>query len=166
MSKPVKPAALLLVYGEGGHAEEMQRLLTYIFPLDKPKFELVSIVEEEAKDLNEDVKRYNCMHVRDKRTGIKWLSFFQSMTSIIKQALTVCRRYDVRLMITLGPGLAVPVSLFAKLFNVNILHVETCCRFYSKSLTGRFMEILADEFWVQNEELKALYPKARWCGRL
>lgn len=165
-NKTNKEAAILLVCGEGGHTEEMRRLLNRLFGINQAPMKLLSITEQGAKDIREDVERVNCTEVRNKQHGFKLWGLIKTSTSLLHKTFTLLKHNDVRVLLTTGPGLAIPASLLAKFFKVHILHVETNCRFYSKSLTGRFMEVLADDFWIQNEELKALYPNATWCGRL
>ncbi|BDX07653.1 PssD/Cps14F family polysaccharide biosynthesis glycosyltransferase [Planctobacterium marinum] len=165
MVKSKKPA-LLLVYGEGGHAEEMRRLLAAVSESLVARLALVAITEAGAKNIDPRVVRYNVNEVRDKQSGINLVGLLRSLNSLLKQTIHVFSANDVRYVLTTGPGLAIPVALFARLRGIKVLHVETCCRFYSKSITGRFMALLASEFWVQNEELLTLYPKAKYCGRL
>lgn len=166
MSNSDKPSALLLVYGEGGHAEQMRRLINYLPVSIHAPLETVVITESGAKNMERAATRINCSQVRDKTRGIRVMSALKNTWSLMMTTQRLLSRYDIRMIITTGPGLAIPVALVAKLKKVHVLHIETWCRFSSKSLTGRFMELLADDFWVQNQELKALYPKAHWCGRL
>ncbi|MGE3591200.1 MAG: PssD/Cps14F family polysaccharide biosynthesis glycosyltransferase [Arcobacter sp.] len=79
----------------------------------------------------------------------------------------VKQTHNIRLVITTGPGIGVLAGLYFKWFSsARIIHIETWSRFYSKSLTGRVMYHIADDFLVQNEELLELYPKAIYKGRL
>lgn len=158
--------ALLLVYGEGGHAEEMRRLLATMPELSESSLKLLAITEPGAKDICDEVNRFNCAEVRDKQQGLKIVSAVKSVLKLLSLVRMLVKKYDIRFLLTTGPGLAIPVALYAKFKKIHILHVETCCRFYSKSLTGKCMEKLADDFWVQNEELLKIYPDAKWCGRL
>lgn len=164
--KSFQSPALLLVYGEGGHAEEMRRLLDNLSDGLFSELSLVAITEAGAKDIHSDIVRHNVTEVRDKQKGIRIFSLFKSLWILFRQLYQVFARNNVRFVITTGPGLAIPVSLYARFKGIQVLHVETCCRFYSKSLTGKFMEKLATDFWVQNEELLSLYPDAKYCGRL
>lgn len=166
MNKCQKPQAMLLVYGEGGHAEQMRRLINYLPVSAHTSLEIVVITESGAKNIDRSAIRINCAQVRDKTSGMRLVSAIKSTWALMLTTQRLLNQYDIRLLVTTGPGLAVPVALVAKLNKVKIIHVETFSRFYSKSFTGRFMEKLADEFWIQNEELRAIYPNAQWCGRL
>lgn len=165
MKRNVKQPALLLVYGEGGHAEEMRRLLQAMPELFDSGLKMVAITEPRVKTFA-DIERFACPEVRGKQDGIKLISFLKSILFICRTTFQLLSNYDIRFLLTTGPGLAIPVALLARWKNVQVLHVETCCRFYSKSLTGKFMEKIAHEIWVQNEELLKIYPEAKWCGRL
>ncbi len=75
-------------------------------------------------------------------------------------------KYNIKIIITTGPGMAIPAALVAKLLRVEIIHIETWSRFSTYSLSGRIMYHLADKFYVQNESLLKLYPEAIYSGRL
>jgi UDP-N-acetylglucosamine:LPS N-acetylglucosamine transferase len=81
--------------------------------------------------------------------------------------MKINQKHSVKAVISTGPGISILTALFFKLFTkAKVIHVETWSRFYSKSLTGRILYRLSDFFFVQNEELLKLYPKAIYRGRL
>jgi beta-1,4-N-acetylglucosaminyltransferase len=69
-------------------------------------------------------------------------------------------------VLSAGAGIAVPISVFARLAGVKIIHVESASRVRSLSLTGKIMYRIAHLFFVQWEPLKDRYPKAIYAGRL
>jgi len=162
---------ILIVYGHGGHAEQMTRLLKSIDGMHNRDF--VAIVEKGAKLKDGSLlvlNTHSVIPIRPKNSDesklkLLWqfiLSFFSSFLITSKLLL----KSNVKLMISTGPGIAIPIALVCRLFNCRVIHLETWCRFYSKSFTGKFMYYLATDFWIQNKELASLYPKATYVGRL
>ncbi|MBB2288413.1 polysaccharide biosynthesis protein, partial [Escherichia coli] len=97
-------------------------------------------------------------------------SYFDTLTNMgpikIIQTLLKIKKYNVRCVISNGPGISVITALFFKVFGAKIIHVETWSRFVSKSLTGMAMYYIADVFYVQNKELCKIYKNAIYSGRL
>lgn len=161
---------ILLVCGKGGHAEQMSRLIDHID--NNLNIEYLSIVEKGTKLRNKDIIFDKTVHVMPLRpkdiqnifitTGQSFFSMFQCFTATIYLIV----KYKYKLMISTGPGIAIPVAIICKLFRCRIIHIETWSRFYSKSFAGKYMYKLATDFWVQNKELLLLYPKAKFVGRL
>ncbi|HEQ3516632.1 TPA: polysaccharide biosynthesis protein [Vibrio cholerae] len=74
--------------------------------------------------------------------------------------------YEGDCIISFGPGVAIMPAVIFKLLGRKVIHIETWSRFKSKSMTGKFMYYIADVFYVQNESLLKVYPKAIFSGRL
>ena len=161
----MKVKQILLIYGTGGHTEEARRVLTSIQG-ELNEYEFISICDSDVKkNLTKDF--YLVPSVTDKYSYLKVLlnfpKSFLAMMSVIKQVLN---KYDIEYAISTGPGIGAISAIFLKFYGVKLIHVETNSRFYSKSLTGRMLYFLADYFFIQNEELQALYPRAIYKGRL
>ncbi len=161
---------ILLVCGNGGHAEQMSRLIDQIG--DNLNIKFLSIVEEGTKLKNTNKIFDKTIHVvplRPKAYHNIFITIGRSFFSIFQCfAVTIYLivKYKYRLMISTGPGIAIPIAIMCKLFRCRIIHIETWSRFYSKSWTGKYMYKLATDFWVQNKELLLIYPKAKFVGRL
>jgi beta-1,4-N-acetylglucosaminyltransferase len=70
-----------------------------------------------------------------------------------------------QVVVSTGSEIAIPVFLFAKLFRMKTVFVETITAFENATLTARLLYPLADRFFVQNEEsLRAFGPKAEFHG--
>lgn len=158
--------ALLVVYGEGGHAAEMRRLIENLPGLNSSGLAKVAFTEGKAPSVASFEEHVMCLPLRDKAKGIVVSQAFKAIWLNTRVFWALNRRWDIRLMITTGPGIAVLAALLGRILGIRVLHVETQCRFYSKSMSGRLMYYLSDHFYVQNKELLQLYPKAIWCGRL
>lgn len=160
---------VLLVYGSGGHNEQMKRLLSNMndcFLQSDTPVSFVSLCDEDVKHpITERV--YTVPSVTDKFSYIKLLFKLPLRTLQILRTLHIINKtHPVQYVITTGPGIGVLAGIYFKVTRKKIIHVETWSRFYSKSLTGRFMYSIADHFFIQNKELLKLYPKAQYKGRL
>lgn len=160
---------VLLVYGSGGHNEEMIRLYKQMNELlnhGSCKIEFLSFCDDDVKHV---VTTHATMvpTVTDK---FSYVRLFLKMPYVLMRSFMalygLTRNHKIDFMITTGPGIGVACALFLKFKKVKIISIENCSRFYSKSLTGRAMHFLSDYFLVQNEELLQIYKKAIYKGRL
>jgi len=157
---------ILLVYGSGGHNEQMKRLYNKLL-VKNNNLEFISICDNDVKN-KLTTKVYTITSVTDKFSYINLaLKLPLKIISIVKVLNQIKNENKIDYIISSGPGIAIIVSLFFKFFTkTKIIHIETWSRFYSKSLTGRFMYYIANDFFVQNQELLKLYPNAKYKGRL
>ncbi|WP_024611168.1 PssD/Cps14F family polysaccharide biosynthesis glycosyltransferase [Pseudoalteromonas sp. TB64] len=156
-----KQKITLLIYGEGGHKQEMKLLYNR---LSKSSLEFITLG---TTPINSSILHYELGDVRHKKNRLK--SFFMASIGIIHSCtltIKLCYKYEIVGIISTGPGIAIIPSLILKLFGKKVVFIETFCRFYTRSFTGRIMSKLGCEFWVQNKEQKKLYKNAKFCGRL
>ena len=76
------------------------------------------------------------------------------------------KKYNVLAVVSTGPGIAIVVSLFFKIFLVKIIFIETWSRFNTKSLTGTIMYKISNKFYIQNKSLQSIYPNSIYSGLL
>ena len=160
-----KEKTVILIYGGGGHQEQMTRLLSGLENLNKAEIEFISIC-------NSDVSK----PITDKSYIVSFPLFKKSFGEIYKILLVIPRLFFVtyelvknhrfKYIITTGPGIGAVFSFIMKLLGKRIIYVETWSRFYSRSLSGRICYYFAHYFFIQNRELTPLYPKALFKGRL
>ena len=161
----MKKKAVLLIYGSGGHEAQMKRLVNLI-SVDK-SLGFLAISDNESNSINSVDKTYFIPPLRDKFTPYQ--SFYHSIKSIlssIASSVNIFLNYDVKVIISTGPGISIFPTLIGRALGKKVIFVETWSRFYSKSLAGRVMYFIANDFYVQNKELLSLYPKAKYGGKL
>lgn len=163
----MKEDAIIFLCGTGGHKEQTKRLRLILEEKLKSK-EILSIgILEKNTNLENMDKSYEILPVRDKNCRYKNLYMFpQSVFSSVIITLKILFKYRVKLMISTGPGIAVIPAIIFKIFKKKIIFIETWSRFEKASSTGKFMYRIADYFIIQNIELKEIYPKAIYGGRL
>lgn len=161
----MKTKVILLVYGDGGHKEQMKRLYSKIASLD-PKYEFISI-SEEKRPLNTKIYNYTIPPFRNKYSYIKsFLNIPLMIKKYISTLITINKKYEVMGIISTGPGMIIPISLYYKINNKKIVFIETWSRFETQSLTGKFMYKIADKFYIQNSSLQKIYPNGIYGGLL
>ncbi|XKF02147.1 hypothetical protein LG313_02730 [Pseudoalteromonas mariniglutinosa] len=154
---------LLLIYGRGGHKEQMKRLI--IKMQNQHAFEFVSMAD--VTDEFNATEHLQCPEPRDKFHLWKapWQLAYISAVSFI-QTLKLLKRHKITGIVSTGPGMAVIPSLLFRLLGKKVVYIESWSRFYSASATGLFMYKIANQFYVQNKSMLEKYPKATYSGRL
>lgn len=157
------PKNILFCYGVGGHNTQMDRLISLLQPhLQGAK--IISLSDRLEPPVWAD-EHYVCGELRSKHSHID--SFFSiGPLRIVKSIMKIRSEYSVHGVVSTGPGMCILAALFFKLLGAKVVHVETWSRFKTKSLTGRIMYKLSDQFYVQNESLLGIYPKAIYSGLL
>jgi UDP-N-acetylglucosamine:LPS N-acetylglucosamine transferase len=155
--------AIICNYGTGGHAEQMRRLLSHIQTKG-----FILIAQAPTKPADSRYGEYSKISkVRQEYAGLRGTLAipFLAVAGLIR-TVNLFMRYDIRMLISTGPGVAIIPSTIARLFGAKVLYFESWSRFSSPSLAGLIMYRIADVFFVQNEEIRKFYKKARYMGRL
>ena len=158
---------ILVVLGQGGHTTEMLRLLdmigyrynyAYLISYNDP-------LSEQHIQLPGDIY-YAVMPMRKWHHQQRYyIPLGRILLSILQQFIIVLRvRPDV--VLSTGPGIAIPVSIWARLFGAKVIHIETAARVNRLSTSGRIMYRIAHMFFVQWESMIEHYPRAIYAGRL
>jgi beta-1,4-N-acetylglucosaminyltransferase len=155
---------ILVIYGRGGHQEQMRRLLTHLRQT-APDMKFVSIADVEDK-LNA-MDHFVCPEPRDKFSlwSAPFRLVYSAVISLI-QCLILSYRYDISGIVSTGPGMVVIPSVLFRLMGKPVTFIESWSRFYTGSLTGLVMYRLATQFYVQNKSMLSVFPKAKYAGRL
>lgn len=82
-------------------------------------------------------------------------------------ALWVLSKERPHLIVSTGAEILIPFLLFAKVFRVRVIYVESLARVTTLSRTGKVAYRITDLFLVQSEELAQRYgPKAQYWGSI
>lgn len=155
---------ILVVYGRGGHQEQMRRLLIQLKQVS-PQLKFVSIAD--VPDRLGALEHLACPEPRNKfRSWTAPVTLFYSGIISLIQCIRLLLKYRVSGIVSTGPGMAVFPSIVFRLLGRQVIYIESWSRFYSASLTGRFMYFIANGFYVQNRTMLSTYKKARYSGRL
>ncbi len=163
----MKDRAILIVYGVGGHKEQMKRLLGLLDIKNRTgNVKVVALCEKNAflegiDECNEIPDMRNKYHKSMVFIDVPRSSFI-SMLMVFK----ILKKYNIDYMISSGPGLVLPVAIIFRILNKKIIFLETWSRFKTRSLTGNIMYKISDKFYVQNKSLLELYENAIYSGKL
>lgn len=67
-------------------------------------------------------------------------------------------------VICTGVLATIPMCVIAKLFGKKVIYIESFAKVNTPTNTGKFLYRFADQFYVQWESMKQVYPKAIYLG--
>lgn len=154
----------LLVCGSGGHSA--QGLILYSQLKDRLDCEFLLEKNDPLTGKKiKDAKVYKAMAVRGKKEP--WIVSYGRLLICFFQCIPIFFRAKPDVIISTGPGLAIPISIIGKFFGIKIIFIESWSRVTSKSYAGKALYLFADKFFVQWPDQKEKnYPKATFAGRL
>ena len=162
----MKKNAIILVYGNGGHKEQMRRLYNKIASVSDTELLFIGICEKNSNI--KDIKiNFFVSSIREKYGIIKTL--IRLPVSIVLESyyfMKIISDYNIKLIISTGPGIALIPLILGKILGKKTVFIESWSRFRSASLTGKIVYYFSNEFFIQNRSLKNVYPKAKYSGLL
>lgn len=156
---------ILFVTGSGGHSTEVLILFQQLQKKINTKIEFLLERDDPLTKKRIGKNRYHqATKTRSKNEPLA-LSFFRTIICSI-ESLVIFLKSKPDVIISAGPGIAVPISYIAKLWGKKIIFIESWSRVTTKSIAGKLIYPIADQFYVQWPEMKKQYPKAIYAGRL
>ena len=146
-----------IVFGasSGGHFEQLMMLK----PLMQ-KYDSVLLTEKTDYGVKaDDVKTYYVSQINRKE-----LLFPFKIVANTCKCLHIIVREKPDVMITTGVLAMIPCALLMKLFGRKLIYIESFAKVTSQTLSGKLLYKYADQFYVQWEEMLALYPNAIYKG--
>jgi len=138
----------------GGHFEQLMMLKSIMQKNNS------FIVTEEGEYMQELGKRSYYL----KQINRREIFFLPKMISNTIKSLSIYIKEKPQIIICTGALSTVPFCIISKIFNSKLIFIESFAKVYAGSLTGRFLYLFADEFYVQWEEMLEIYPKAKFKG--
>ena len=146
-----------IIFGasSGGHLEQLMMLK----PLMQ-KYDSVLLTEKTGYDVSIDaVKTYYVRQINRREL----LFPFKIIANAFK-CLHMIIREKPDVMITTGVLAMIPCALLMKVFGKKLIYIESFAKVTSQTLSGKLLYKYADQFYVQWEEMLALYPNAIYKG--
>ena len=97
---------------------------------------------------------------------VQHINLFILYLKSVKYFFYLIFKYKNLTFISLGPGFTIIFCILSKIFSLKFIHIESCCRFYSKSFTGKYCSNFTDLFFVQNRSCLKLYRNAIYLGNV
>ena len=57
-----------------------------------------------------------------------------------------------------------PICRICKLFNKKLIYIESFAKVTSATMSGKYLYKYADQFYVQWESIKEIFPDAKYLG--
>jgi len=153
----MKKGKVLFCASAGGHYAELLQLKALI-----KKYQGV-IITEKTKITHELDLPTKYVPYGSRSEG--WL-YFLKYFYVCLLSLGYFIKYQPAVIISTGVHSTLPLCILGWLFRRRLIYIETVAVVNKPTITGKIMYRLATEFYVQWEELLAVYPKAIYGGVL
>lgn len=146
---------ICFIASSGGHFEQIMMLK----PLIQKHDSFVVTEKTNYSVSNEDIPFYYLKQVN--RHEIKFI-YYMIINSI--KTLKIFLKEKPVVVISTGALSTIPMCLLAKIFRKKLIFIESFAKIKSPTLTGKLIYKFADQFYVQWEEMKKVYPEAIYKG--
>lgn len=158
---------IFAVAGEGGHLQQLENF----FGLTKAAIHRDEIIifsdGNSSRSDNPNIVILPKLNQISKFVSLKSILLYPIVLfGLTLKLFFYFRNHKPAGVITFGPFICIPFLLWARIFGIRSVHVETRSRFNTKSKSGIVAYFLANYFVVQNESLRSIYPKSVYGGRL
>lgn len=144
-----------LVGSSGGHLTHLYMLKSFWKKHDRF---WVTFDKEDAKSLLVNEKVIPCYYPTNGSIKALFINTWLAWKTL--------RTEKPDLIISSGAAVAVPFFWLGKLFGAKTIYIEVFDRLDKPTVTGKMVYPVTDEFIVQWEEMKKVYPKAKNFGSI
>ncbi|MDR7078851.1 UDP-N-acetylglucosamine:LPS N-acetylglucosamine transferase [Neobacillus niacini] len=153
-----KRKKVCLISSTGGHLSQLRQLVPIV------KNENFYFVTEQHTSTEALKEKYNVYYLTQQdRKNINFVFVF--LFNILYSLFIVLKERPT-LIISTGAGAVLPTCILGKLLGSKILFIESFAKIDTPTITGRIIYKFADRFYIQWEELKKHYPKAKYKGAI
>lgn len=144
-----------LVGSSGGHLTHLYMLKPFLE--NKDRF-WVTFDKEDARSLLKGEKVYSCYYPTNRNV--------KNLLKNTAVAWKVLRKERPDLIISSVAAVAVPFFYLGKLLGAKLIYIEVFDRIDKPTMTGKMVYPVTDQFVVEWEEMKKVYPKAINLGSI
>ena len=150
---------VLFIASTGGHLKELMQLESMF---DNYDFNLIT--EKTKSNLWLKDKYKNKVYYMVYGTKDHMLTYpFKFLWNCIKSVFLYFKLHP-DYIVTTGTHTAVPICFFSKIFGTKVIYIETFANMTTKTMSGKMIYPISDEFIVQWESMLKLYPVATYGG--
>lgn len=151
----MKNIKIAFAASSGGHYEQLMMLRPLMDKYDS------FIVTEKTRYTPEvkGVKMYYLEQVNRKEIT----SILKMIVNLIKSIRIVIKEKP-NMIICTGVLAMVPLCLLCKIYGGKLIYIESFAKVTSPTITGKFLYKYADQFYVQWESMKEVYPNSIFLG--
>jgi len=154
-----KDTKILFISSTGGHFVELMQLKPL---MEKCNYHIVTEKTDANKNLKEKYGKKLDFLVYGTKREIYMYPFILLVNCFI--SLFVYLKVRPQVVITTGTHTAGPMCCIARILGSKVIYIETFANRTTKTEAGKLLYYVADTFVVQWEEMKELYPKAKYWG--
>ena len=151
----MKKRKICFAASSGGHYEQLMMLKPLMEKYDS--FILTEKTQYEAKVAGE--KTYYLKQVNRKEK-----TFMLRMLQNVFLTFGIFLKEKPNVVICTGVLAMIPMCLLVKLLGGKLIYLESFAKVTSPTETGKLLYRFADQFYVQWEPMKKVYPKAIYLG--
>lgn len=152
---------VIFVASTGGHLNELLQLKELFQYYD---YQIITEGGPSTKHLKD--KYLNHVHYLLFGSKEHLFSYLFKFVINVFISLYYVLRFRPQVIVSTGTHTAVPICYIAKLFGSKIIYIETFANVYHGNLAGRLVYPIVDEYLIQWESLKDVYPKANYIGKI
>lgn len=152
MDKEIK---VCFAASSGGHYEQLMMLRPLMEKYD-------SFVITEKTSYESKAKGEKTYYLRQVNRKEKMFILALIINSFLSFGIYIKEKPDV--IICTGVLAMIPMCLIMKMFGKKLIYIESFAKVTSATQTGKLMYKFADEFYVQWEQMKEIFPKAKYIG--
>jgi len=146
---------VLFCASAGGHYTELMQLADLIDQFD-------SVVMTERTEVSKK-SSFKTVYVPYSSRAEGWVYFFKfAYVSLLSMFYFIFFRPKV--VVSTGVHSTLPICVLAWIFKRHIIYIETVAAVKTPTMTGKLMYKIANDFYVQWEELLNIYPNAIYGG--
>ncbi|MBE5946163.1 MAG: polysaccharide biosynthesis protein [Lachnospiraceae bacterium] len=153
--KADKKKKICFAASSGGHFEQLLMLRPLMDRYDS------FIVTEKTKYVT-GVKGVPVYYVKQVNRREKTFLFRLISNSFISLGLIIKEKPDI--VICTGVLAMIPLCLLTKIFKKKLIYIESFAKVTSPTESGKLLYKYADQFYVQWESMKEIYPNAIYVG--
>lgn len=146
---------ICLVGSSGGHLAHLYMLKPFWEKTDRF---WVTFDKQDAQSLLSGEKTVHCYYPTNRSLKALFIN--------TRLAWKTLRRERPDLIVSSGAAVAVPFFYLGKLFGAKTIYIEVFDRIDRPTMTGRLVYPVTDQFIVEWEEMKKVYPKAINLGSI
>ncbi|NOU65212.1 polysaccharide biosynthesis protein [Paenibacillus sp. LMG 31461] len=149
---------ICLASSTGGHLGELKKIIPAVA---EHNYFIITEQSEMSRNLKNQERVYFLAQQERKNLLLiihLFLNLLMSMYILVKERPKV--------IITTGAGAVLGLCLLGKMFGSKIVYIESFAKVYTSSVTGRFIYKIADQFYIQWEQLRDVYPEGTYRGSL
>ncbi len=152
MKKKIK---VCFAASSGGHFEQLMMLKPLMDNYD-------SFIVTEKTSYQFDLKEQKVYYLLQVNRKEKQCIIKLVLNALVSLKIILAEKPDA--IICTGVLSMIPMCLLMKLFNKKLIYIESFAKVTSPTETGKLLYKYADQFYVQWDSMKKIYPRAIYIG--